>query len=117
MNQDQAIACFAAMAQDTRISSVRLLVQNSPSGLRVSEIAKRLDVVPSTLSGHLSVLKTSGLLQSTRNQREIIYSVDLKTINDMMLFILAECCGGDIGNAASAFQSFFTELKSSPARA
>ena len=69
MKQDQAIECFGAMAHESRISIVRLLVRNSPDGLRVSDIAKQLDIVPSTLSGHLNVLKRSGLVTSKRNQR------------------------------------------------
>lgn len=117
MKQDQAIECFGAMAQETRIAIMRLLVRNSPDGLRVTEIAKRLDVVPSTLSGHLNVLRRSGLLKSRRNQREIIYSVDLETINDMMLFILEECCDGDVGSCARTFQHILPEMQNSQAQA
>jgi len=113
MNQDQAIDCFAALAQETRIAVLRLLVRHSPEGLRVTEIAKQLDIVPSTLSGHLNVLKRSGLLKSRRNQREIIYSVDLEAINDMMLFILEECCDGDVSSCEGTFRFFVPGLQES----
>lgn len=106
MKQDQAIECFAALAQETRIEVLRLLVRNSPDGLRVTEISNQLAIVPSTLSGHLNVLRRSGLLKSRRNQREIIYSVDLNTINDMMLFVLEECCDGDVNNCQKIFRLF-----------
>lgn len=106
MKQDQAIECFGAMAQETRISILRLLVRNSPDGLRVSEIAKRLDIVPSTLSGHLNVLKRSGLVTSKRNQREIIYTVDLETVSDLMLFVVAECCDGNVASCETTFRLF-----------
>ena len=106
MKEEQAIECFAAMAQKTRIAVLRLLVRNSPEGLRVTEIAKRIDVVTSTLSGHLNVLKRSGLVSSKRNQREIIYSVDLGTINDMMLFVLEECCDGNVSDCEKTFRLF-----------
>lgn len=106
MKQDQAIECFGAMAQETRISILRLLVRNSPDGLRVSEIAKRLDIVPSTLSGHLNVLKRSGLVTSKRNQREIIYTVDLETVSDLMLFVVAECCDGNVASCEKTFRLF-----------
>ena len=106
MKQDQAIECFGALAQETRISILRLLVRNSPDGLRVSEIAKQLDIVPSTLSGHLNVLKRSGLLTSKRNQREIIYSVNLETVNDLMLFVVAECCDGNPASCEKTFRLF-----------
>lgn len=112
MKQEQAIECFGALAQETRIAIMKLLVRNSPDGLRVSEISRRLNVIPSTLSGHLNVLKRSGLLRSRRNQREIIYSVDLETINDMMLFILEECCDGDVGSCAKALGTIFPGIQS-----
>ena len=108
MDQEQAIDCFSAMAQESRLEILRLLVRYSPDGLRVSEISRRLGIVPSTLSGHLSVLKRSGLLKSRRNQREIIYSVDLKTINDMMLFIIEECCSGNLGECGKTFRFLYS---------
>ena len=111
MNQEQAIECFAAMAQETRIAALRLLVRHSPDGLRVGEIARQLDIVPSTLSGHLNVLKRAGLLKSKRKQREIIYSVDLDTINKLMLFILEQCCDGNIGNCEKTFRPFLRNLE------
>jgi len=110
MKQEQAIECFAALAQDTRISILRLLVRNSPDGLRVSEIAKRLDIVASTLSGHLNVLKRCGLLKSKRNQREIIYTVELETVNELMVFIVAECCDGDIASCEKTFRLFGADV-------
>ena len=76
----------------------RLLVQEMPYGLRVGEIAQRLDVVPSTLSGHLAVLKRSGLLKSTRQQREIHYSANLGTMNELVSFMLQDCCNGQVEN-------------------
>lgn len=104
MKQEQAIDCFSALAQESRLSILRFLVRHSPDGMRVSEISRQLGIVPSTLSGHLSILKRSGLLKSKRNQREIIYSVDLQTVNDMMLFIVNECCNGNLGHCAKTFR-------------
>ncbi|NNJ73939.1 MAG: helix-turn-helix transcriptional regulator, partial [Anderseniella sp.] len=74
MNQDSAIDVFAALAQPTRLSVFRFLVQRSPAGIPALEIARQLGVVPSTLSGHLAILKRSGVLKATRHQKEIHYA-------------------------------------------
>ena len=100
MDQEKAIDVFGALAQSTRLAVFRLLVQTGPEGLPVLEIARRLSVVPSTLSGHLSILKRSGILRATRHQREIIYAADLAVMNDMLRFLLADCCNGQIENCA-----------------
>ncbi len=78
----------------------RLLVRAGPEGLKVGEISRRLDIVPSTLSGHLSVLKSAGLLAATRKQREIHYAADLNVVNDLIGFLLADCCDGRLENCS-----------------
>lgn len=98
MEQSQAIECFAALAQESRLSIVRLLVHETPDGLPVTEISQRLGILQSTLSGHLGVLKRTKLLRSTRRQREIIYSADLDEMNALVRFFLEDCCAGNTKN-------------------
>lgn len=98
MDQLKAIEAFAALAQDTRMSIYRLLVKQEPKKLRVGEISDRLNIVPSTLSGHLAILKRAGLLKSERHQREIHYSADIDAINDIVGFLLQDCCNGQMEN-------------------
>lgn len=98
MKQDIAIEAFAALAQPSRMTVFRLLVRTGPQGLHAGEIARRLDIVPSTLSGHLSVLKRSGLLKATRRQREIHYAADLQVVNALVSFLLSDCCDGRVEN-------------------
>jgi len=64
------------------------------------EIARRLDAKPSTLSGHLAILKRAGLLTATRHQREIRYAANLGAVNALVMFLLSDCCGGDIAACA-----------------
>ncbi|VAW03035.1 hypothetical protein MNBD_ALPHA07-2414 [hydrothermal vent metagenome] len=111
MDQEQAIECFSAMAQETRLAILKLLMRKSPDGIRVSDISGKLDIVPSTLSGHLSVLRRSGLLNSNRNQREIFYSADLETINDLMLFIVEECCDGNLDSCEKTFRLLLSKTE------
>lgn len=101
MDQTSAIDVFAALAQPTRISVFRLLVKVGPKGLPALEISRRLDVVPSTLSGHLSVLKRSSILTATRHQREIHYAANLAAVRELIQFLLSDCCGGKIDNCAN----------------
>ncbi len=100
MEQDKAIEVFAALAQPSRMTIFRLLVRTGPDGLQAGEISRRLDIVASTLSGHLSVLKRAGLLKATRNQREIHYAANLAIVNDMVSFLLADCCDGRVENCS-----------------
>lgn len=98
MNSTHAIDAFGALAQDSRLAIFRLLVREEPNGLPVREISQRLNIVGSTLSGHLGKLKRSGLLISTRRQREIYYSANLDAMGNLVRFMLADCCQGQVEN-------------------
>jgi DNA-binding transcriptional ArsR family regulator len=98
MDMETAIDAFAALAQESRMSIFRLLVHEEPHGLPVGEISRRLNIVPSTLSGHLGVLKRTGLLKSTRRQREIHYAANLDAMGDLVRFMLEDCCDGRVEN-------------------
>ncbi len=113
MNEDTAIETFAALAHPTRLAAFRLLVKTAPDGVPALIIAEKLHAKPSTLSGHLAILKRAGLLTSTRNQREIRYAANLSAINDVVSFLLADCCGGRISHC----QDILTLLKTDDAPA
>jgi len=98
MKQDSAIEAFAALAQESRMTIFRTLVRETPRGLPVGEISRLLNIVPSTLSGHLAVLKRAGLLKSTRHQREIHYAANLDCMGDLVRFMLENCCDGQVEN-------------------
>ena len=93
-----AIDAFAALAHPTRLAVFRLLVRHVPDGVPALTIAERLDAKPSTLSGHLAILKRAGLLTSSRHQREIRYAANLPAINTLVAFLLSDCCGGRVQN-------------------
>jgi DNA-binding transcriptional ArsR family regulator len=100
MEQDNAIEAFAALAQPTRLEAFRLLVRVGPKGLPALEISRRLGTKPSTLSGHLAILKRAGVLTATRHQREIHYAANLSSVNALVQFLIADCCGGQIENCS-----------------
>jgi ArsR family transcriptional regulator, arsenate/arsenite/antimonite-responsive transcriptional repressor len=100
MERDAAIDAFGALAQTSRMAIFRLLVRTGPNGLQVGEIGRRLNIAPSTLSGHLAVLKRAGMLCATRHQREIHYAANLAIMNDLVGFLLADCCDGRVENCS-----------------
>ncbi|MCA0994203.1 ArsR/SmtB family transcription factor [Alloyangia pacifica] len=95
MKQDTAIDAFAALAHETRLAVFRLLVRDGPEGVPALEIARRLEAKPSTLSGHLSILKRAGLVTATRRQKEILYAPNFAAVDALVQFLLEDCCGGD----------------------
>jgi len=100
MNQNSAIEAFASLAHPSRMTIFRQLVRRGPEGMVAGDIARSLNIVPSTLSGHLAVLRRAGLLSAARKQREIHYSANLAAINDLVAFLLADCCEGTVENCS-----------------
>ena len=72
-----------------------MLVQEGPSGLPAGEIALRLQVPAPTLSAHLSRLERAGLLRSTRQQRQILYAVEDQGIQELLAYLVEDCCQGN----------------------
>lgn len=103
MDQQSAIPVFKALAQDSRLAVFKMLVVEEPRGLPASEIARRLGVLPSTLSGHLSVLHNAGLVSSKRKSREIIYRATLSRMGALVDFLLDDCCNGQETDCAAIF--------------
>ena len=94
MESNEAIVAFAALAQETRLAVLRLLVQAGPNGLPAGEIAQHVGVPPSTLSFHLKELDRAGLARSWRVQRQIRYAADYEGLRRLLAFLTADCCNG-----------------------
>ena len=93
MNQKRAIAALSALAQERRLELFRLLVTCGPAGLRAGVIAEKLGVMPSSLSFHLQQLVHAGLITQRRLSRQLIYSAEYGTMNDLMAYLTENCCG------------------------
>jgi DNA-binding transcriptional ArsR family regulator len=94
MKAEEAIDAFGALAQETRLAVLRLLVRHAPQGVPVGQIARKLHLPGPTLSFHLNVLAAAGLISPKKNGRSISYSADLGVINALGSFLTEECCGG-----------------------
>ncbi len=93
MDQKRAIAALGALAQETRLELFRLLVTCGPEGLPAGVIAELLGVLPSSLSFHLAQLVHAGLITQRRLSRQIIYSAEYGTMNDLLVYLTENCCG------------------------
>jgi ArsR family transcriptional regulator len=94
MESEQAILALAALAQSTRLDVFRLLAKHEPKGLAAGDIAKALAVPQNTMSSHLAILSRAGLLQAERFSRSIVYRADLAYFQEVVLFMLRDCCDG-----------------------
>jgi DNA-binding transcriptional ArsR family regulator len=94
MDNGAALLAFEALSQETRLSALRLLVQAGPKGLPAGEISDRLGIRQNTMSTHLKVLNASGLIDSRREGRSIIYTTNYDTVRELVLFLMEDCCKG-----------------------
>ncbi len=85
---------MAALAQNTRLETFRLLVKNEPEGVSAGELARTIGVPQNTMSAHLAVLSRAGLISGQRQSRLMVYRANLKTFEDLTLFMVQDCCGG-----------------------
>lgn len=94
MEINDAVSALGALAQATRLSIYRLLVQAGPDGVPVGQIRDALDVPAATLSFHLKELNHAGLIQQRQEGRFIYYSVDFEQMSALMTFLTENCCQG-----------------------
>jgi DNA-binding transcriptional ArsR family regulator len=94
MDNLQAIAAMAALAQPTRRDTFKLLVNREPDGVPVGELARLIDVPQNTMSAHLAILTRAGLITGERRSRSIIYRANLEGFRSVIAFLLKDCCGG-----------------------
>jgi ArsR family transcriptional regulator, arsenate/arsenite/antimonite-responsive transcriptional repressor len=94
MEKESAILALAALAQNTRLDTFRLLVKSEPEGVPAGELARTIGVPQNTMSAHLAILSRAGLIIGERQSRSIIYRANLKAFQDLTLFMVQDCCGG-----------------------
>ena len=94
MIESQAILLFAALAQETRLKIIRVLVQSGPTGLAAGQLAERVGVSPSNLSFHLKELAHAGLISQERSGRNLIYRAAFDRMNGLVAYLTENCCQG-----------------------
>jgi DNA-binding transcriptional ArsR family regulator len=94
MENKDAVAALAALAQESRLAAFRLLVQAGPAGLAASRIAETLGIPPSSLSFHLKELTHARLVVPRQEGRFVIYAAQFDAMNALVGFLTENCCGG-----------------------
>jgi DNA-binding transcriptional ArsR family regulator len=94
METTEAVGALSALAQGSRLSIFRLLVQAGAEGMAAGSIGEKLDLPPATLSFHLAGLTRAGLATSRQDGRYVIYSADFDRMNALVGYLTENCCGG-----------------------
>jgi DNA-binding transcriptional ArsR family regulator len=94
MEQLDAIAALAALAQENRLDVFRLLVQAGPEGMPAGNVANALKLAPNTLTFHFDRLRHAGLVTVRREGRLMIYAAQYETMNELLAYLTENCCGG-----------------------
>lgn len=90
----QASRALAALSQETRLETFRLLVRAGIEGLPAGEIARAQAIPHNTMSSHLAILAAAGLISSQRQGRSIIYRTDFEGTRELLAFLVEDCCQG-----------------------
>ena len=93
MEAQNAVQYLAALAQDSRLTIFRLLVQKGSEGLPAGAIAEALGLPAATLSFHLTQLKQAGLITRRRESRSLIYAANYAAMNELLGYLTDNCCG------------------------
>jgi DNA-binding transcriptional ArsR family regulator len=94
MEQTDAVAALAALAQNNRLDVYRLLVQAGPEGMQAGNVANALKLAPNTLTFHFDRLRQAGLVTVRREGRSMIYAARYDTMNMLLAYLTENCCGG-----------------------
>lgn len=102
METQTVVTALAALAQASRLSVFRLLVQVGPAGLPAGQIAELTGIPASSLSFHLKELSHAGLTESRQDGRFVIYTARFETMNALLGYLTDNCCGGNPCTSATA---------------
>jgi len=97
MKTKSAVNALAALAQETRLEIFRLLVRKGSTGMAAGDLSSHFGMPPATMSFHLKELASAELIISRRESRSIIYSANYKQMQDLLGFLMENCCADNGG--------------------
>ena len=112
MKAANAIGSLSALAQEHRLALFRLLVQAGDGGMAAGAIAEALGIPNSSLSFHLTQLRSAGLILQERRHRSLIYRANYPAMNGLVAYLMENCCAGADCGAAPACDTPAQERKS-----
>ena len=94
MKTSAAVRLLGALAQETRLSIFRALVQAGAEGVSAGSLAETVEAPASTLSFHLKELAGAGLVTSRQDGRFIYYAANYPAMSELVSFLTEKCCQG-----------------------
>ena len=76
---------FQALASPYRREIIRLLKWRT---LSAGEIAGHFDIAQPSVSRHVEVLKNAGIITSRRQANQVIYSLNLSMVQEMIMEVM-----------------------------
>ena len=113
MKTNDVVASLSALAQDSRLSIFRALVQAGPAGMSAGKIGEVAGIAPSSVSFHMKELAHADMVTSRHEGRYVIYSANFSTMNALLAFLTENCCGGNPCSATCSPACGTTEESSS----
>ncbi|MFA6211018.1 MAG: metalloregulator ArsR/SmtB family transcription factor [Candidatus Obscuribacterales bacterium] len=98
MKTNTAVSALSALAHETRLEIFRLLVRKGQPGMAAGDLSSHFGMPAATMSFHLKELSSAGLIVSRRESRSIIYSANYEQMQQLMNFMLENCCIEDDEN-------------------
>lgn len=95
MKLETAANVLAKIGNPTRLEIVRLLVRAGDDGLPVGQIQQRLGIPGSTLTHHITHLKSAGVITQERRQAALICKMEYGLLRELVDYLTAECCADD----------------------
>ena len=83
---------FRTLGHPARIRVLELLTERDHA---VHELLAAIDIEASNLSQQLAVLRRAGLVVQRREGGEVVYSVSVPEVKDLLLIVINDCHGGD----------------------
>jgi ArsR family transcriptional regulator len=94
METTDALIALDALAQESRLTVFRTLVQFGPAGLSADTLAAFVDSPVPSLSPDLQRLLDAKLVSRHRHGRSVIYAARYDEINSLLAYLMGRCCGG-----------------------
>ncbi len=92
MKLDDAANILAKIGNPTRLKVVRLLVRAGDNGLAVGMIQKKLNIPGSTLTHHITHLKSAGVIRQQRQQATLICKMEFDVLRNLVDYLTEKCC-------------------------
>ncbi|MBP6295390.1 MAG: helix-turn-helix transcriptional regulator [Hydromonas sp.] len=94
MKTQTAVTSLSALAQESRLTIFRLLIQAGAEGLPAGKISELTGIAPSSLSFHLKELNYSGWVSSESAGRFVIYRANTALMTELITYLTENCCAG-----------------------